>query len=1773
MCRVLVTVKKTSPTKDSSSAPAVSLQQSVSLASQSSQLAFGPSAHHRRLRHVFGLTAAGSLVSQAASPEAPPAPLSRQSRPGIISLRRSLASSHLSPPDQSPRSSNPAYQPRLTAPAHGHPAPPESSYSRPPAPLPRHPGHRSSKTSLGFISTPLIWQGRKRPTGGRRPASTRAPSRPTWVHITKPAVPQSELKSTSRPSYTRQTTGFRYTPGYTQAPGLNNTTGHLHASTQPKSQANSSHHPISNRESPTTASEVFVSSQAQFSWQQRDEALDKKESSSVVGASHLPLSSSSFLSPSSALSYRKNKPVAPHGSLQSVIGGENQTVVKGNWTDPLEPLGDENSSGSESFIYDLTAFAEEGRSFSLYEFGAAYSLDKPATISPAFISPDANNQQSFNQSDSDGTLLPITNPLGASEGRSEDLLMKAHFHNDSESLRSRLIEGNKLSLTYSQDGLNPEAVTLISRSQVATVTVSQILTGAQTDHRVSNSTSLGGQKLEENPSSQAGTQLLQTLTPSLIIPPVLTIHPTPSFPMIRLSSSAFHTEESLPKQIFSSSVPQKEDIIQIYESSLSLHPLDSMHEADIAGSDVELAVAKRRLFNNLYSTDLHSSVHFILLRPPLSSYPSVFPRTSSNTFMSSLGIPDYSSSTTLLLTPPSTSFAFLSASTPFTSSQSSINLSASLFVSPSTVTLQIPIPPSLYTPYTLPPLPVSPPVWSTTIPLPPSCPQQPSPFLPSSSWQSNQRLSQTDGVVESGHVPESVGVSVNFQPSLLSFLSFSSNLQRDFVVTKVETASLLSLPLFSKAPSESQMPVVEGSVLPEHLLHSIETSSNNISGPFRSQLPYPVYNQFLDAQSGILAEPVEIVLDSSFDQINATPSGLSVENLPFSSVILTPDLLSQMQPSLSQSELLVPDLDLSLVLQPSSNAASLSVSQFLAHPDQRYLSNTYTLPHVSHPVSQSDIGFTSLPAAGIWAFEGTPALLQINIDRSPDLHSASLSATSSSSDHFLSTWSPLSHHLDSVSLTVSSETLLAAMMMQVSDVTELTVGEETAVSSLSLSHDAVVEKSLLLAETFSSGSQDRHTSSLTFSRLPWRLQHTISHLHTDNQVNTATGAVSDSSGSQALLGYDDAFNHPTSPLLNPSVIVPTQTLALHSSPSAQLGTTTPQQASGLDYTNHSGLTQTNTEQPRHTHSSIQTQMLSQSAFRAYISEFLDAIEELEIHEMPGHETQYAEAHVDAGGLQKQPSYLTSSLLTSLLLSSSTATSLSIAATPTPSFPSPQLYSIYPTIHPSISISPFPLSSFTPPLSSVLPSWVALQPAAAASVARAEIGFLSPTRPTAGFDQSTTTQPPINSYSQPFQRFTTYLISQPTQSIQQFSSDSQSFPLHQASSLPDDKLKSNHSKPLDSDEVYDKDELLPQLANNSETVGATRFLIGPRLSPEISKNLTAGGKQSHPSALFDPADVVPKIHIGNEHDSDAGQAHSVVNTSANVTLDVMLNTVTGIQPNENLNPKPALKTLLSFLIEMKTISPLPTTAVSTQPTGALVISTPLHTSGLNIPSSTPASRSSTGSSINALNHGIISGLAELSPPGIDNHTTNTAGLKYTSKSNATTVTILKDSPSVPAEMTNTMKAKNATTLIENGSMEASQGNVTGNKSTADLSISKTSLNSGLSVLNHSWNQSSGVNGAMNPDYSSIKVVHLSTTQPVIVDAHLFITTKNSTPASPFKAVSGSAISGGSGGLKKATVRTTPGSPTVDLTSRPTLPCQCKQRFHFTCLCGLSTGNSM
>ncbi|KAI4792951.1 hypothetical protein KUCAC02_033030, partial [Chaenocephalus aceratus] len=223
-------------------------------------------------------------------------------------------------------------------------------------------------TSLGFISTPLIWEGRKRPAGVRRPASTRPTPRPE-VHITTSAQPTG-LKPTQRRA--------------THAPALNNTTtARVRLTSQPHEETPTQH----SRPPPEP-----VLSPESSPYEDRDDASAAKE----------PLaSSSSLLSSSSALSNRKNKPAAPQWSL--LRGRETQTV-------------DEFPSGS---AYELP---ENADAFNLYEFDAAYALDEPATVPPAFIDPN-----SFNGSDHRGASLPAAHPLSPDSRLMNHLDTRTHI--------------------------------------------------------------------------------------------------------------------------------------------------------------------------------------------------------------------------------------------------------------------------------------------------------------------------------------------------------------------------------------------------------------------------------------------------------------------------------------------------------------------------------------------------------------------------------------------------------------------------------------------------------------------------------------------------------------------------------------------------------------------------------------------------------------------------------------------------------------------------------------------------------------------------------------------------------------------------------------------------------------------------------------------------------------------------------------------------------------------------------------------------------------------------------------------------------------------------------------------------------------------------------------------------------------------------------------------------------------------------------------------------
>lgn len=125
---------------------------------------------------------------------------------------------------------------------------------------------------------------------------------------------------------------------------------------------------------------------------------------------------------------------------------------------------------------------------------------------------------------------------------------------------------------------------------------------------------------------------------------------------------------------------------------------------------------------------------------------------------------------------------------------------------------------------------------------------------------------------------------------------------------------------------------------------------------------------------------------------------------------------------------------------------------------------------------------------------------------------------------------------------------------------------------------------------------------------------------------------------------------------------------------------------------------------------------------------------------------------------------------------------------------------------------------------------------------------------------------------------------------------------------------------------------------------------------------------------------------------------------------------------------------------------------------------------------------------------------------------------------------------------------------------------------------------LSVVGHGAIGTGVSNNTANGDKVES---HVSPAPPVGTDAHQRLTpAKNlsavslstsspssSSPSPPSKAVSPWTPGAAASSLKKATVQPKPRPPASSSDDRPATPCQCKERFHLNCLCGLSSGNSM
>lgn len=197
------------------------------------------------LDFIFGLITARDSVCKPAGPQVQPAirPRRRASSP---SQEASLAHTHPHPKALT--------RAKRFAPIPSPSSPREPPRSRTQSFLRGVSAYRTSKLSLGYISTPL----RKRPNSGRRPPRTTFPPGKLEVRITKPTV-----APTARP----------------ELKGVQRATTKESATAVPRPPA----------------------PQGPSAGQHQGEALDTKESS---------------MSPS-ALSYRKNKPVGRHWSLLS----------------------------------------------------------------------------------------------------------------------------------------------------------------------------------------------------------------------------------------------------------------------------------------------------------------------------------------------------------------------------------------------------------------------------------------------------------------------------------------------------------------------------------------------------------------------------------------------------------------------------------------------------------------------------------------------------------------------------------------------------------------------------------------------------------------------------------------------------------------------------------------------------------------------------------------------------------------------------------------------------------------------------------------------------------------------------------------------------------------------------------------------------------------------------------------------------------------------------------------------------------------------------------------------------------------------------------------------------------------------------------------------------------------------------------------------------------------------------------------------------------------
>lgn len=546
--------------------------------------------------------------------------------------------------------------------------------------------------------------------------------------------------------------------------------------------------------------------------------------------------------------------------------------------------------------------------------------------------------------------------------------------------------------------------------------------------------------------------------------------------------------------------------------------------------------------------------------------------------------------------------------------------------------------------------------------------------------------------------------------------------------------------------------------------------------------------------------------------------------------------------------------------------------------------------------------------------------------------------------------------------------------------------------------------------------------------------------------------------------------------------------------------------------------------------------------------------------------------------------------------------------PPPSFAvtSPSLPLIHPALSPSLTLFHH-VPSLSPSLPPPPPSERVPLPAEPASSAEEGSGATLPTLPTTVF------HPPLMPRTNQLESLllsSTSLITQQRETFQQYSAADQSRSLDMSSGMPASLWGTVQPTPT---------VLLSQLEPSLSTEGFGNQEVLPETvdgSAEASSNLS----NTNTDVFHSHGNLHPNIQSTIDLDTPltalsnrTSNAAPAANVSSNVTAYMQSNAGTVRQPNVGLNLQaiPNIQSLSTWNIRPTPtyISPEENPLPASLPTIShqTVNLTFKHTVGLDVHLSTPTT---TSRPIGLTHRGFVSGpehpeLPRRRPNHKDREKLGSSII--TRDSNATTDAVTQGSTTA----TTTSISGNAIKDLSTGTtytagLVTSQSSTDGREAASHLGVNQpnSSLTSkptgdlNVTVPKPSWNSKQteskpSVTPKPTVSYHSMSQRQTPSEHGVIpgqsdqdIAGHgasnshnigflSFMPTKSTSSSSPFVPLSASTAAGGSGPIKATPRPVAPGPSTTSFTTtKPkTLPCQCKHRFHFTCLCGLSSGNSM